>query len=65
MDMQEKYNCWAATQYREKVSFLAPQFTEADYLASSSLCESTYRLVTVRPTSRIRNRSAVIIISHP
>jgi ADP-ribosylation factor GTPase-activating protein 1 len=23
MDMQEKYNCWAATQYREKVSFHA------------------------------------------
>jgi ADP-ribosylation factor GTPase-activating protein 1 len=21
MDMQEKYNCWAATQYREKVSW--------------------------------------------
>jgi ADP-ribosylation factor GTPase-activating protein 1 len=20
MDMQEKYNCWAATQYREKAS---------------------------------------------
>jgi hypothetical protein len=64
MDMQEKYNCWAATQYREKVSLHTLESDRADYPASSSLCEPTYRLVTLLATTRIRDRPAVIIAGH-
>jgi hypothetical protein len=48
MDMQEKYNCWAATQYREKVGFryLAP-LVKADRVASGSLCQPAIRLVSI------------------
>jgi hypothetical protein len=47
MEMQEKYNCWAATQYREKVSLWDPITTEADSQASSSLRQPTSRLVPI------------------
>lgn len=66
MDMQEKYNCWAATQYREKVSPSTGTLpAEADYPARGSMCQPTYRLVSIRSTTRIRDRPSVIFSGDP
>ena len=65
MDMQEKYNCWAATQYREKVSLTRSHMSEADSEARCSLCQPATGLVSIRPSARIRNCPAIFVSGYP
>lgn len=55
--MQEKYNCWAATQYREKVCLSClPATTLLTRSASRCLCRPATAMVRLGSTTPVRDR---------